>query len=134
MEVVQPVRQRENKVGSYKRIFRVAPIDGVSGEYWSVAEVLETSFTVTACAIDPSDPGHADSGAKGAVPLWLPAQFRQQFDGRVLTDWRAEAVPLPTICKSVRQTPQARTRRRTCPAFIVGFGTSSIASGRLEIS
>src|SRR5579864_3533122 len=39
-----------------------------------------------------------------------------------------------TICKSVRQTPQARTRRRTWPGLSSGRGTSRTSSGCFETS
>src|SRR6266404_292744 len=38
-----------------------------------------------------------------------------------------------TICRSVRQTPQASTRNRMWPGLGSGVGTSSIFSGDCEI-
>src|SRR5579864_2308248 len=38
-----------------------------------------------------------------------------------------------TMCRSVRQTPQASTRRSACPGFASGAGTSSIFRGDCEI-
>src|SRR5690242_15529414 len=37
------------------------------------------------------------------------------------------------MCKSVRQTPQARTRSSTCPGASAGRGTSEMAKGRSAI-
>src|SRR5271170_2310134 len=36
------------------------------------------------------------------------------------------------MCRSVRQTPQARTRRSRCPGTTCGRGVSSITSGVVE--
>src|SRR5215470_11382395 len=50
-----------------------------------------------------------------------------------MTSGRRGGSSASTICRSVRQTPHARTRSRTCPDRAVGRGLSKIFSGRVKI-
>src|SRR5712692_8964900 len=71
VEVVQSRWNWKNKIGAGQGVFGVAPVDGVTGKAWGVAEVLLAAPAVGAGAIGASDPGNADaSGCPYPFNAW----------------------------------------------------------------
>jgi hypothetical protein len=67
MQVIQFRRELKNEIVARCRILRVAAIDGVSGEDWGVAKILEAATAIGAISIDSANPGDADSCAERQV-------------------------------------------------------------------
>ena len=124
-------RQREAEALVGDRQLGVAAVDVVAGEAGAVAEVLAARAAVAALAAGPAQPGHADPVAAAAkrsrprptsttVPtIWWPGTSGS---------FGSSSSP-STMCRSVRQTPQAPTEIRTWPAPGRGSGSSAGRSG-----
>jgi hypothetical protein len=101
-----------------------------SREASAVAEVLASRAAVAALAAGPAQPGHTNSLPR-LKALRPPRHHRPQC--------QRSGVPAPggsfglsssrsTMCRSVRQTPQALSEIRTCPA--PGRGSASSAGSK----
>ena len=131
VQIIQRLRQRIHKIRPRHRILRIAAIHAVSRECRRVAKVLFFIAAIPACTIHTPHPGH---------PTRIP-QAISGGPGNYFTDnlmpgisaWRNGGNSRSRICKSVRHTPQARTRSSTCPGSACGFATSSIRKGRSAI-
>src|SRR5581483_8405724 len=91
-------------------VLGVAAVERVTGKLRVVAKVLAAGPAVRADAVGRPEPRHADPGAGTTAGLGC---------GRSPS----------TTCRSVRQTPQARTRSRSWPGPGSGTGRSVGRSG-----
>jgi hypothetical protein len=67
MQIVEQVREWEDEVGARSCIFGISAVHAVSGESWSIAEVLHGVLAVPADAVRPSNPGNAHASAERQV-------------------------------------------------------------------
>jgi len=61
VQVIEFWRELKNEIVASSRILRIAAIDGVSGEDWGIAKILEAATAIGAISIDSANPGDADS-------------------------------------------------------------------------
>ena len=64
MQVVQFTGKFKHKVTARHGVFRIAAVDGVSGEDGRIAKILEAATAVWASSVYAADPGNADAGAE----------------------------------------------------------------------
>ena len=62
MQIIEGRRKRKYEIRACERILGVAPIDGVSGEGWEVAKILQILSTIPALPIDSANPGDTHPG------------------------------------------------------------------------
>ena len=87
---------------------RVAAVDVVAGEAREVAEVLAARRAVPALAARPAEPRNAEPRAR--------RRSRRRSGARESSGSFGRSSSPSTMCRSVRQTPQASTRSSTCTA------------------
>ena len=132
VHVVVRVGQREDVARVGDRVFRVAAVALIAGEARVGAEVLAARSAVVASAAGAAEPRHADARADAGPVDARSARGRRcrRSRGR----GRAGSFGIRQLavdeCRSVRQTPQARTAICTSPGPGSGRGSVRSASGR----
>jgi hypothetical protein len=130
VQVVEGLGQGEHEARIGDRFLRVAAVDLVAGEARLVAQVFPARAAMEAGAAAPAEPGYADARAgrerhAGAGLEHFADDLVARHDGAC----GIAASSLSMTCRSVRQTPQARTATRTSPGPGVRDGRWRSTSG-----
>ena len=125
---VEIVGKRKDEIGLRDRMGRVAAVAGVAGEQRGVAQVFASAPAIGAGPVGVAEPSDADAGA-GLRPTPSPtASTRPTIScPGTMGSFGLGSSP-STTWRSVRQIPQASTRKRTWPGPGDGSGRSSITS------
>ena len=81
---------------------------------------------IGAGAVDAADPGDADARAQGKLGRGAIDDLADDLMAGNRAGCRSGGSSPSTMCRSVRQTPQARTRSSTWPGCNCGIGASPI--------
>jgi hypothetical protein len=61
VQIIQFEREGIDKIAARGRVFCITAIDGISGEDWRVAKILESAAAIGTIAIDTAHPGNTDA-------------------------------------------------------------------------
>ena len=134
LQIIETRGQRKYKIGARPRVFGVTAIHRVAGKGGRIAEVLHARPAVPTLSVNAAHPGDAHSSTRGELSRGATDDLAHNLvaGNEIFRDSGGSSPS--TMCRSVRQTPHARTRNRTLPGSSSGWGTSVIRSGRFEMS